>query len=230
MTISHSQFYTSKQIALLLIKCIELDRVNVILDLGAGNGSLTCAACNSWPNAKIVTADIDADNCNTLSDKGFYVKHVDCLLPNLNKKLNVCYESVDVCVCNPPYSMVEYTQFFESLLNRANLRINRRGKNISTDLVFLAYNLLFLRPHGVLAIIVPYSIIVGKNFSKLRECLMHNYYLERVVELPERCFSYTEAKTGILIIRKESPMDRKTQINTVEKDFNILDSLTPTRK
>lgn len=230
MIIAHSQFYTSKQIASLLINCIELENVNIVLDLGAGDGSLTCAAYKTWTTAKIITADIDANNCTALLNKGFNAKHIDCLLPRLNEFLNIDFGTVDVCVCNPPYESIEHTAFIESLLEKANLYINRREKKTTTDLVFLAYNLLFLRPGGVLGIIVPYSIMAGRKFSKIRESLMDNYYLERVVELPECSFSYTEAKTGILIIRKEPKGSRKTNICTVKKDFELSNYMTPPKE
>ena len=152
------------------------------------------------------------------------------LLPKLNKKLNLDYGTVDLCVCNPPYELIEHTEFIGSLLKKANLNINRKEKNTTTDLVFLAYNLLFLKPGGVLGIIVPYSIIAGRKYSKLRESLVNNYFLERVIELPECSFSYTEAKTGIMIIRKEPNRNRKTNICTANKDFELSDSLTPTKE
>ena len=230
MKISHSQFYTSEPISTLLIKCIESEKVNIILDLGAGGGSLTCAASKYWTTSEIITADIDANNCKVLLEKGFRTYHVDCLLPKLNKKINLDFGTVDLCVCNPPYEQIEYTEFIGSLLKKANLNINRKEKNTTTDLVFLAYNLLFLKPGGVLGIIVPYSIIAGKYYSKLRESLVNNYFLEKVIELPESCFSYTEAKTGIMIIRKEPNKNRKTNLFTVNKDFELSDSLTPTKE
>lgn len=230
MTISHSQFYTTNPIASLLIKCIESANVNCVLDLGAGAGSLSNAAHKVWKNAKIITADIDEFNCNILSRSGYYSNKVDCLLPGLNKQINIHYGTIDVCVCNPPYESVEYSKHLNSLLKKTKLSIGKKEKNTTTDLIFLAYNLLFLKPQGVLGIIVPYSIMAGKRFSKLRKSLMDNYYLEKVVELPERSFSYTEAKTGILIIRKEDNRNRNTKIYTVKKGFELSDFLTPTKE
>ena len=221
MTISHSQYYTSDEIARLVVKCISKDGAKTILDLGAGNGSLSRAAQNKWNKAHFIVVDIDKENYNILIGEGFEAKNIDCLIPNLDKEIEVAYESIDVGVCNPPYHSIDNRDYIGELLSKVGLQINRKERVISSDLVFLAYNLLFLKPKGILGIIVPFSIMAGKNYSQIRRSLYDNYYLERVIELPEKSFTYTEAKTGILIIRKENHNGRRTKLNTVFNDFKL---------
>ena len=226
MIVSHSQYYTSDEIASLLVKYISKDEVKAVLDLGAGDGALARAAKKKWGQPQFYVADIDDSNCQRLSEQGFNTKSIDCNVPGLEKLLGIDYSCIDVGVCNPPYETIANDEFIIELLERAKLQMNRKENFSTSDLVFLAYNLLFLKPHGVLGIIVPYSIMTGRNYSMLRQCLLENYYVERAIELPEKSFSYTEAKTGILIIRKEKSEGRKTKLNTVIGNYELSESLT----
>ena len=225
MTISHSQYYTSDKIASLLVKCISMGEVNTVIDLGAGDGALTRAARKKWGNATFHVADIDAVNCQRLDEQGFAARNADCNTVGLDAILEVSYDSIDVGVCNPPYETIENNEFIKVLLERAKLQMNRKESYSTSDLVFLAYNLLFLKPQGALGIIVPYSIMTGRNYASLRQSLLENYFVERAIELPEKSFSYTEAKTGILIIRKEKSIGRKTKLNTVNDFFRLSASI-----
>lgn len=223
--IKHSQYYTSDEIASLMVRCMSKKDVGLVLDLGAGNGALTNSARKKWEDAIYIVADIDESNCNCLSEQGFNSKNIDCNTPDLDKKLGISYNSVDIGICNPPYETLESNVFIEQLIDRAQIEMNRKEKFASSDILFLAYNLLFLKPKGMLGIIVPYSIMTGRNYSHLRESLIKNYYIERVIELPEKSFSYTEAKTGILFIRKENNNGRKTKLNAVIENYRLSESI-----
>lgn len=224
--IMHSQYYTTEEIASLMVRCMSKDSVDSILDLGAGNGALISAAWKKWKNASCVVADIDENNCNCLSELGFNTWKVDCNTPDLDKIIDVSFNSIDIGVCNPPYESLYNNETIDKLIERAQLHMNRKDKFATSDLIFLAYNLLFLKPHGVLGIIVPYSIMTGRNYTLLRHSLLENYYVERIIELPESSFSYTEAKTGILIIRKEKCKGRRTKLNTVSDGFKLSESIS----
>lgn len=223
--IKHSQYYTSDEIASLMVRCMSKKDVDSVMDLGAGNGALTNAAKKKWKYANYIVADIDESNCNCLSGQGFDSRNIDCYSPDLDKKLGISYNSVDIGICNPPYETLENNIFIKRLIEQALLQMNHKEKFVSSDLLFLAYNLLFLKPQGLLGIIVPYSIMTGRNYSLIRQSLIGNYYIERVIELPERSFSYTEAKTGILIIRKEKSNGRKTKLNAVIENYRLSESI-----
>ena len=225
MKISFSQYYTSSEISTLLVSCIDLQSVESVLDLGAGEGALARAAKEKWGKASFYVADVDEKNCLKLDEQGFSPKIIDCIAPCLDVLLKIDYDSIDVGVCNPPYITIDNNEFILNLLERAQLKICRKERYSTSDLVFLAYNLLFLKPHGILGIIVPYSIMAGRNYCWLRQSLLENYYVERVIELPEKSFSYTEAKTGILIIRKENSNGRRTKLNTIVDNYNLSESL-----
>ena len=226
MTISHSQYYTSNDISSLMMSCISKDDVKTILDLGAGNGALTKAAIKKWRTAKGIVADIDKANSVSLIEQGYETYNIDCIISDLSNKIGVKPNTIDVGVCNPPYEVIENQEFIRNLFEEVHLKMNCQEKKSTSDLVFLAYNLLFIKPHGMLGIIVPYSIMTGWNYRLLRQSLLENYYVERAIELPENSFSYTEAKTGILIIRKERSDGRKTKLNTVTENYKLSGSIS----
>lgn len=225
MKVSHSQYYTSKEIASLMINIIDKESPHRILDLGAGNGSLIGAAAAKWKDSDYIVVDIDIKNCEILNSYKYKTSNISCLIPNLDKATNIAYNSIDVAVCNPPYEHIENASYIQEILELARLSdVIVEGK-MTSDIVFLAYNLLFLNANGVLGIIVPYSIMTGRLYNRLRQKLIENYYIERIIELPERSFSYTEAKTGMLIIHKDCSERKPTKLNTVVDGYKLSQSL-----
>ena len=212
---SLSQYYTSPDVSKILISLLNLSNTERVLDLGAGDGALVDEVYNVLgENASYIVADIDKDNCAKLKEYGtFKVYNVDCTSLNLSELIHCKYGTIDLAVCNPPYGILENNEFFTKLLKDLNLGDYGGCKFVSTDVIFLAYNLLFLRENGNLAIILPNGALSGERYKKFREGLFSYYTVERIVELPEKAFDYTEAKTGIFIIKKCRPNNSLVQLN-----------------
>ena len=214
MRISLSQYYTTPEVSNLLASLIDFTNVECILDLGAGEGALVNELYKELKNkASYVVADIDKNNCLKLKDnKDYKVYNIDCTSQNLSQRLHCKYGTIDLAVCNPPYGILDNTVFYTKLLDNMHLGYYGGCKSISTDLIFLAYNLLFLRENGVLAIILPNGALSGERYKKFREGLFSYYTVDQIVELPEKSFDYTEAKTGIFVIRKKRPENSLIQL------------------
>lgn len=212
---SLSQYYTTPEVSNILISLLDLSNIESVLDLGAGEGALVDEVYKVLgKNASYIVADIDKDNCAKLREHGaFKVFNVDCTRLNLSKLIHCKYGAIDLAVCNPPYGILENDEFYTKLLKELNLGDYGGCKFVSTDVIFLAYNLLFLRENGILAIILPNGALSGERYKKFREGLFSYYTVERIVELPEKAFDYTEAKTGIFIIKKCRPNKSLIQLN-----------------
>ena len=212
---SLSQYYTSSEVSTLLISLIDLKSVKSVLDLGAGEGALVNEVYKVLrERSSYIVADIDAANCHKLkNNKDYKVYNIDCTSLYLSRRIHCKYGTIDLAVCNPPYGILENNKYYTKLLNDLHLGNYGGCKFISSDLIFLAYNLLFLRENGVLAIILPNGALSGRRYKKFREGLFCFYRVERIVELPEKAFDYTEAKTGIFIIRKARPNNSMLQLN-----------------
>lgn len=210
-----SQYYTNPEVSNILIGLLDLSNVERVLDLGAGEGALVNVVYNARrEKAAYIVADIDKDNCVKLKDHGTYIVYnVDCTSCNLAQRIHCKYGTIDLAICNPPYGVLENNLFFTELLEGMHLGNYGGCRFISSDLVFLAYNLRFLKEDGILAIILPNGALSGKRYKGFREGLFSYYTVEQIVELPEKAFDYTEAKTGIFIIKKQRPRGTKIQLN-----------------
>lgn len=210
-----SQYYTTPVISALLVSLVNLNNVESVLDLGAGEGALVNEVYKVLgKGATYTVVDIDKNNCLKLKENNAYnVYNVDCTSLNLSNRIHCKYGTIDLAVCNPPYGMLENNTFYTKLLDDMHFGCYGGCKFISSDLVFLAYNLLFLREDGVLAIILPNGALSGERYKKFREGLFSHYTVDRIVELPEKAFDYTEAKTGIFVIKKTQPCKSLIQLN-----------------
>ena len=142
---SLSQYYTSPDVSKILISLLNLSNTESVLDLGSGEGALVVEVYNVLgENASYIVADIDKDNCAKLKEYGtFKVYNVDCTRLNLSELINCKYGTIDLAVCNPPYGILDNTDFYTKLLDNLHLGYYGGCKSISSDLIFLAYNLLF---------------------------------------------------------------------------------------
>ena len=212
---SLSQYYTTSEISNLIASLLDFTNVENVIDLGAGEGALVNEVYKVLrKKASYVVADIDKDNCLKLKgNKEYKVYNIDCTSQHMARRIHCKLGSFDLAVCNPPYGILENNDFYTKLLDNMHLGYYGGCKFISSDLIFLAYNLLFLRENGILTIILPNGALSGERYRKFREGLFRYYSVERIVELPEKAFDYTEAKTGIFIIKKCRPCKSLIQLN-----------------
>jgi type I restriction enzyme M protein len=92
-------------------------------------------------------------------------------------------------------------------------------------MIFLAKNLQLLKDNGELGIILPDSLLTGKDYIHLRSAILKEHNLKAVIELPERIFSRTEALTHILLIEKSGESKSKTPLFLADKTGQIIDEI-----
>ena len=198
------QYYTHQNISKLLISKIFAKNPKKILELGVGDGSLFRAAKDRWKNSDLIGGDIDIRNVHSLKkefpDTNIYF--INGLSSNLRSDLKIEFGSVDVGICNPPYIAIKKSEDLGKILEQSNLGFLHEYSQVTSDLIFLAQNLLLLKDGGELGIIIPDGLITSHFFENFRRNLIQNYQLKGVIELPSKIFPKTEAKTHILIIKK----------------------------
>ena len=199
-----AQFYTQDNISKLLLSKILIKNPKNILELGVGDGSLFREAQKKWKNSVIIGGDIDRNNVNTLQAEfpttNLYV--INGLSSKLNEDLKIELGSIDVAICNPPYLALKKDDNFAEIIKKSNLGEISDYPQITSDLVFLAQNLLLLRNGGELGIIIPDGLLTSHYFKIFREKIIFNYKVKAIIELPSKVFIKTEAKTHILILKK----------------------------
>ena len=221
------RYYTQDTFSELLVQNLDFETPNTVLDLGAGAGSLIKAAYNRWNNAEFIAADIDLSSVKKLNTNLPFIKvfHADGLKLNIEKYIELGKSSIDVAICNPPYLQVSDKKRFEKLLIDANLPECLNLNKLTSDIIFLAQNLKFLKPGGELGIILPDSIVTGQEFRILRNSLLTNHSVKALIELPDRIFSKTEAKTHIILIKKQSLSKSKIPLLIAGKDGQCYDQI-----
>lgn len=225
--IQNSQYYTDCVYSKLLVDEIDIKRPKLVLDLGVGKGSLIQAAFNKWSEADFIAIDIDKSNCDEIQRKqpNARILHINGLIPQLNENIKIGIGSVDVAVCNPPYEKFKKNVFLNSLFDAANLPNCKVVKSITTDIVFLANNLSMLKNNGYLGIIIPDGIATRKDLQILRQDIIENHTLRHVIQLPDKIFYKTEARTYILILTKGKSNKKRVKISAADENGNCIDTI-----
>lgn len=199
-----AQFYTPQPAGHLLVSAMLTEQVQTVVDIGVGSGQLLRAAQARWRDARLFAADIDPQHvaaARTYFPEAI-CRHLDALHIRLPAKLGLEEGQADVAVCNPPYLPAIDLPGVHDILRAADLHDCVSAKRITTDIVFIAQNLRLLRSGGELAVIVPDGLATHSSYADFRQALHERHGLYRVIQLPDRFFARTEARTHIFYLRK----------------------------
>jgi len=198
------RFYTNDVISTLLINNLETKRPKRILDLGVGDASLTIAAYARWTKAKYFATEIELSKTTAIEKNLSFIKVLNCdtLQPNASTKLKIKFGSIDIAICNPPYLRVQNKEKYYRLFKAVGCNKFRNLSRITSEIVFFAHNLKLLKNDGELGIIVSDSLITGKEFQIFRETILEKFNVRRLIQLPDKVFNKTEARTHIIFISK----------------------------
>ena len=216
------RYYTEQKISELLVNQIDIEFPNHILDLGVGNGSLLNAAFLKWENAFYSAVDIEEKNLISFPRLNFI--KTDLLKASNEITLSLKNRKIDIAICNPPYSRNKNTQSYLDLFIEISFNNSLKLKYLTTDLLFLAFNLNILKKGGLLGIILPDTLITSHDFEPLRKDLL-NYDITSIIELPENVFKKTEAKTYILVLKNTLLKKERIDLYISDKLGNIVNHL-----
>lgn len=174
-----------------------------VCDLAMGEGALLAAAQNKWKNVQLIGNDIDHE-C-ILKAKGLLpkIKHYNLDFSDLSNipKLITRIGLVDLCLGNPPFGVINNNKKLKKLFNEFGLSKLANNSKINLEILYLLIAIKITKQTGEIITIVPDGIIVNEKYSEFRKFLALNFEI-KAMELPPKVFAKTEAKTHILIIRK----------------------------
>jgi type I restriction enzyme M protein len=209
------RYYTQNEISQLLVGLLPSLSPSSLLDLGAGEGSLSVAALSRWTDIELVTVDVDRDASRVLSSRlkegGFQGKHHhlphDALGTGLKSLLSDrAIGPIGAAVCNPPFLVPKWRKEYGHILEDAGFSGSFPAIT-STDAaaLFLAQNLRLLNTGGELGIIVPDSLVCAEKYLGFRASLLQNYDVVQAIRLPRGSFTGTDALAHILVVSKKQP-------------------------
>lgn len=200
-----SQFYTKKEISDYICELIvEIKHIKSVIDLGVGEGSLLRSIKEKCQSVKSVGIDIDKTNIEYLSNSGAvdYLYCFDSTVKTNIEELIYKHGTFDVVVGNPPYNRTMMTSEINQTFKNLKIFENHELSKVGSDIVFLIHGLLLLNDNGSLIYILPDGFTNNNIYSGFRKFLFENYKVEKIVEIPEKSFIATEAKTHLIIINK----------------------------
>ena len=206
-------FLTPSPIVQMIIDYINPNMKSTILDPACGSGTFLIEILKFF-KAK-----------NKKSDKVFHVFGFDknpkmLLLAKLNLShiKNVIFEnkltdtikhsekkSYDLIVTNPPFGVIVDSRNYNfSSYKTCQDEYGYNLKTQTSEIVFMEKCLKLLNPNGILAIVIPRSIITNNNLQKPRSILSNYGYIEAIINLPPETFtlSGTQIATSVLFIKK----------------------------
>jgi len=199
-TTCYKRFYTPRELASFLISICNINPISTV-DICAGSWNLLTEAKRRWPNIEVVGVDISSSVENT--------KICDGRLFSYDSVLQKRF--YDLVVANPPFG---YEKPSKEILNKINELV--KGNNFSGNVLsrieatMMIFNALLVKPDGLLAAIVPISLVNSETYKSLRVFLTQSYSLERIVYLPRSAFGSRQINTCIIILRR-----KKTNNSTI---------------
>jgi len=222
-----AQFYTPQTAGQLLVDSMLTDRAQAVVDIGVGSGQLLRAAQVRWQNARLYAADIDPQHV-AATRKHFpdaICHRLDALQARLPSRLGLGENQADVAVCNPPYLSAADLPGIHNILRSVGLHDCISTKRVTTEIVFIAQNLRLLRPGGELAVIVPDGLATHNCYADLRQALCERHGLYRVIQLPDRFFAKTEARTYIFYLRKQAGVANEIHLASATPEGHLLEEI-----
>lgn len=183
-------FYTDKKLAEIIKSYIDIE-YDSVYDPTCGDGGLLSVFPN---NIRKYGQELDPVQADVANHKLFN-SEIECGDTLLNPKFMDM--KFDVIVANPPFS-VKWEQNEDERFNKTKLAPKSKA-----DYAFILHCLYMLSDRGMAIMLnFPGILYRGNSEGKIREYLIRENVIERVVRIPGGYFEDTNIETALLILRK----------------------------
>lgn len=164
-----NKYFTPKQLSQQLVDNIKNFCPTSIVDICAGSGNLLLAGQTRWPNAKLEGNDLYKDNNNSFA---LWYKE-DGRRFALNKIKEQQY--FDLVVGNPPFGYCLSNPFISNLFKSDCDDTDLLLRSPKMECSMTAASALLVSDCGVLAAIVPETLVFGESYQPLRKWLSKRF-------------------------------------------------------
>ncbi|MGC6329451.1 N-6 DNA methylase [Rhizorhabdus sp. FW153] len=194
------KFYTPAKVAKRLIALVPTPPES-ILDLCSGPGALSSAALDRWRPANVVTIDNDPEVRPEFDDMAEKVhRHVVADALRLHDGSLGPGGTFDLVLTNPPFGHRPSCEYLSQSVDRS---ITGRGdRSVTAEMAALGQALWFLKSGGIVASIMPDTLVAGTRARWFRQRLEQLAELVAVESLPPSTFRRTDAKAYLVVLRK----------------------------
>ena len=234
------EFYTPQQISSILSGIVTLDsqepatgikkQLESVFDFACGSGSLLLNVrhrLGSHGIGKIYGQEKNITTYNLarmnmllhgVKDSEFEIYHGDTLTNDwdmLREANPAKMSKFDAVVANPPFSYRwEPTDALGEDMRFKNYGLAPKS---AADLAFLLHGFHYLKPEGVMAIILPHGVLFrGGAEERIRTKLLKDGNIDTVIGLPANLFFSTGIPVCILVLKKCKKPDDVLFINASE--------------
>jgi type I restriction enzyme M protein len=142
---------------------------------------------------------------------------------NEEAKRQVHLGEFDIVVTNPPFGTKAVVDN-PDILNQFELTTFSAGSprtSLPPEQLFIERCLDFLKPGGILGIVLPDSILSNPGLTWIREWILKKAYIIASIDMPAETFEpHTGTQTSILILRKKTP-----EQDNLKEEYEIFMSI-----
>ncbi len=234
------EFYTPQQISTILSGIVTLDsqdptsgkkkHLDSVLDFACGSGSLLLNVRHRMgangigkiygQEKNITTYNLARMNMllHGVKDSEFEIYHGDTLANEwdwLRDSNPARSPKFDAVVANPPFSY--RWEPTDALADDMRFKNYGLAPKSAADFAFLLHGFYYLKPEGVMAIILPHGVLFrGGAEERIRTKLLKNGNIDTVIGLPANLFFSTGIPVCILVLKKCKRPDDVLFINAAE--------------
>lgn len=205
---NQGEFFTSKEVARMLAMLVVDEKTKTVYDPTCGSGGLILQAIKINSQVEVYGQE--------LTPMTELMARVNMFLAGINgEKINIKQGDVlerpqhieqkfNAIISNPPYS-VEWKGKDNPAFcaDKRFCDVGALAPKSKADYAFILHSLFSLEDNGKAAFVVfPGILYRGGAEKKIREYLIENNYIDAIVLLPEKLFSYTQIATVLLILKK----------------------------
>lgn len=235
------EFYTPQPISSILSAIVTLDsqdpatgkrkHLDSVLDFACGSGSLLLNVRHRMgphgigkiygQEKNITTYNLARMNMllHGVKDSEFEIFHGDTLVNEwdmLRETNPAKMPKFDAVVANPPFSY--RWEPTEALGEDIRFKNHGLAPKSAADFAFLLHGFHFLKPDGVMAIILPHGVLFRSGVeARIRTKLLMDGHIDAVIGLPAGLFFSTGIPVCILVLKKCKKSDDVLFINAAEQ-------------
>lgn len=206
----YKQYFTPFDLADFMVMLIPDSNINTVIDLSMGECGLLEAAKKRWTDASYFGVDIDKTLLSKIQEKSPYINMIagdslSNIIDTWDGFQNIIKTGgFDVAIANPPFN------YFDQRKVKVG---DNKNMALPIEIRFLLKYLDIVRNNGYICIILPYGFLSLDLYNELREYILKQTTILKIIKIFDNCFESIDAGTCLVLLRKKSVADMYIQEN-----------------